>query len=147
MTSRSGSTKRRFSRNQTRAGATGSSPPRAGSPLPPPRGRAGHEQGLVDVVVQDRAEALQVLLAQRNAHPLHDRVADGVGMTDALALDDLDLVLRHQLPGDKLATGVAHRRSSYSFQRACSTPSTSPSAPITSSRVRRAGSPPDPAIP
>ena len=59
---------------------------------PPPKARfrfAGTEQDLVDVVVQNRAEAIQVEATQGRAQRLRQGIADAVGMTQALALDDL----------------------------------------------------------
>jgi len=50
---------------------------------------AAAQQHLVDVVVQDRLEPLQIVAAQPHADALGDRIAEGVWVPEALALDDL----------------------------------------------------------
>ena len=92
-----------------------------------PRGAAA-EQHLVDVVVEDRAEAPQVFAAQPHAEVLGDRVADRVGMAETLALDDLDLVRRGRerfLRADdelhRYVAGAESRMPRHSCQSASST--------------------------
>src|SRR6185295_485558 len=51
---------------------------------------AGHQQRLVHVVVGDGANASAVHAGERDRGRFRHRVADGVGVTDALALDHLD---------------------------------------------------------
>ena len=58
---------------------------------------AGDQQRLVDVVVGHGAQLGQVHPVQRDGDRLHQRVADGVRMTDPLALDHLDSAARHRL--------------------------------------------------
>ena len=53
--------------------------------------RTAAQQDLVDVVMEDGAEAFEVVPAELDADPLGDRIAERVGMPSALALDDLDL--------------------------------------------------------
>lgn len=56
--------------------------------------RASTEKDLVDVVVQYGAEPFKVVPAELNADAFRDRVADRVGMADALALNDFDIAVK-----------------------------------------------------
>lgn len=47
--------------------------------------------GRATKAMQDRPAAVAVQTAERDAHPLGDRIADRVGVTVTLALDDLDV--------------------------------------------------------
>jgi hypothetical protein len=53
-------------------------------------GRTPAQQDLVDVVVEDEAESLEVVPAERQADVFRERVADRVRMAGAFAFDDLD---------------------------------------------------------
>ena len=52
---------------------------------------ASPEQHLVYVVVEDFAEALQIETREADRETFRERVADRIGVTDALSLDDLEL--------------------------------------------------------
>src|SRR3990170_3697434 len=74
----------------------------------PDLGIARYEKCLVDVVVEDPAEAILVFLAEGDGHALHDGVTDRIRMPHALALDDLDLMLGNGRSVQYLNGDVAH---------------------------------------
>ena len=64
--------------------------------------RAGHPKSLVDVKVKGSAEVLNVVLPERHAKRVGERITNGVGMTDAFVFNDL---------GDRVV--VAHGKRAY----------------------------------
>src|SRR5262249_60324275 len=52
------------------------------------------QQGLVDVVVQDRPRGFQVETVERHRDRLDERVADRVGMAESFPLHELDAPCR-----------------------------------------------------
>src|SRR5439155_1468824 len=69
---------------------------------------SGNQEPFVDVVVEDGAKLPLVLPAQFDADPLHDGIADGVGVPLPLTLHDLDFVLGHRLAREDLDRNRPH---------------------------------------
>ena len=69
----------------------------------------GDQQGLVDVVVRDRAEALEVQAVEREGDGLHQGVAEHVGVSEALALDQLHAPSAHRLAPEQPDRDGVHR--------------------------------------
>src|SRR6185437_5070974 len=57
--------------------------------------RSGREHPLVQIEVYDTTEPSTVLLGESNRRPLHDAIADTIGVANTLSFDDLDWLVSY----------------------------------------------------
>ena len=67
-----------------------------------------HQESLITIVVQDGAKPLHVGPRKGLGYPLHDRVADGIRMSEPLPLHDFDVKLRCGEATDWLNMDIVH---------------------------------------